>query len=631
MAGFFNHLRNSIAPTFGAGVQPATKGSIGSGAMAPSHGRKISTQAPEIVLSERPVTAQVGSNGARLDGLAHTTPLNDRTIDIDPAAGTQRVDAPQTDATATPSGSRLALRQHNPLRDANVEMEVEVDLARVEILSLSGVLEANAEQRKLLCYLSDGRLLVAAGKERFSAQVLSYIALLERHSKRYVAVQTRPAKIIALYEQGGAGRTGNADKANLNTKAKATSLQIINDASTARASDIHLEKLHDHATLKFRIDGELESVTEYPPELGMSLIRTFYQVLADIGSETFKANERLDARIGRGPSLPPGLDGIRIATTPTAEGNKMVMRLLYSMVNDSFDLGELGMGPVHTEMFEALKQLPIGLNIISGPTGSGKSTTLQRTLRGYIDQTKGTKHVITVEDPPEYPIPGAVQTPVANANSQEKRTEVFTAAIASAMRLDPDVIMIGEVRDLPSANLALRAATTGHQVWTTLHANNALNIIDRLVNMGMDKDMLLDHTVLTGLVSQRLIRKLCPRCKTPLSDRRSSFDPKQLGQLERTFGDAFDKLYVTGSGCDCCRGGTAGRTVVAEVIRPTAQLCALLQDGKRVEARHHWLTDMKGESFMQHAIHKIQDGLVDPFAAWKMLGPLVSDADVLSN
>ncbi|NMG28354.1 GspE/PulE family protein [Aromatoleum evansii] len=628
MSGFFDALRRQIAPSTGVGETSApAKRAIGSRVTPPTHGRTASGQVNEIVLANGPVTARVGSHGARLDSDA---PSRVDTHGVNKVLSMESApDDHSSASTATSTGSTgspLAIRQHNPLRDSDVDLEVNVDLSRVEILSLSGVFEANSEQRKLVCLLSDGRLLVAAGKERYSAHVLSYIALLERHGQRYNPVQTRPANIASLYEQVG-GNSSHANKSTLNTKAKATAHQIIADASAARASDIHLEKLHDHATLKFRVDGELESVTEYQPDVGMALIRTFYQVLADIGADTFKENMRLDARIGRGQHLPPGLDGIRIATTPTAAGSKMVMRLLYSMVDDSFDLGELGMARAHTESFDALKDLPIGLNIISGPTGSGKSTTLQRTLRGFIDQTQGTKHVITVEDPPEYPIPGAVQTPVANAHTQAQRAEVFTAAIGSAMRLDPDVIMIGEVRDLPSADLALRAATTGHQVWTTLHANNALNIIDRLINMGMDKDMLLDHTVLTGLVSQRLIRKLCPKCKAPLHDKVGQYDPRQVAQLKHTFGSSFGDLFVTGSGCECCRGGTAGRTVVAEVIRPTAELCALLQAGKRVEARGHWLKEMGGESFMQHAIHKIREGIVDPFAAWKMLGPIVADSD----
>lgn len=575
------------------------------------------------------ITVSPNEVGVRV-GVPHANPAQTLITSVDMQA------QPRDDESLAPVARSLDIEVptvrefKNPLRDSHVDLEIDVDTELVEILSLSGIFEANTEQRKLLCLLSDGRLLVPAGKERYSAQVLSYIALLERHNYKYRPIQTRHARIAAIYEQAGPVGNNTVRKGNIKTKSKATALSIITDAAGLGASDIHLEKLHDHALLKFRIDGELETINEFPPEIGMALIRTFYQVLADIGAETFKENARLDARIGRGPNLPKGLDGVRIATTPTAEGSKIVMRLLYSMVDESFDLAELGMGRKHTEDIEALKELPIGLNIISGPTGSGKSTTLQRTLRGYIDQTKGTKHVITVEDPPEYPIPGAVQTPVANASTQAQRAEMFTAAIGSAMRLDPDVIMIGEVRDLPSAELALRAATTGHQVWTTLHANNALNIVDRLVNMGMEKDMLLDHTVLTGLVSQRLIRKLCKNCKRPLRDNRSQYGTQQLEVLQRTFGKAYGDLFVTGPGCDCCRGGTAGRTVVLEVIRPTAQLCLMLQDGKRVDARKYWLQEMGGATFMQHAIEKIREGIVDPIAAWKMLGPIITDAEAYS-
>ena len=272
-----------------------------------------------------------------------------------------------------------------------------------------------------------------------------------------------------------------------------------------------------------------------------------------------------------------------------------------------------------------MQSQPIGVSIISGPTGSGKSTTLQKVLRDYIRKTEGRRHVITVEDPPEYPIPGAIQTPVGNASNQDERAEMFIAAISSAMRLDPDTLMIGEVRDLPSAELALRAATTGHQVWTTLHANSALAIVTRLVNIGLEPDLLLDHTILTGLIGQRLIKRLCDNCKIPLVGNEEKCEPEVLERVKQVVThDDLKKIFITGPGCECCRGGTAGRTVAAEIIVPDARMCEILRKGDANGAYNYWQGEQNGMNIVQHTVEKILNGIVDPVMAERVVGSLLA-------
>jgi len=173
-----------------------------------------------------------------------------------------------------------------------------------------------------------------------------------------------------------------------------------------------------------------------------------------------------------------------------------------------------------------------------------------------------------VEDPPEYPIPGAIQTPVANVSTAEERSAAFQAAIKAAMRLDPDVIMIGEIRDTPSASLALQAAMTGHQVWTTLHANNSIAIVDRLIDLGVPAEILCDPAIVSGLVSQRLVKTLCPHCKVSLKNAIGSLSIREEYERIAKYID-LESVYIKGEGCDKCSGsGLLGRTVVSEVILP---------------------------------------------------------------
>jgi len=299
--------------------------------------------------------------------------------------------------------------------------------------------------------------------------------------------------------------------------------------------------------------------------------------------------------------------------------------LLYNDAGDTDDLQTLGFNSEQAEIINFLKEQPIGMNIISGPTGSGKSTTLQRTLTSQIRETGGSIHVITVEDPVEYPIAGAVQTPVVNAAGEEARSTMFAAAISNAMRLDPDTIMIGEVRDRASAQSALRASMTGHQVWTTLHANNAISIVDRLVDLGLSLQMVADETVVTGLISQRLVKLLCSHCKLKLVDVMDELDAALVARVMRVAGSRISEICVAGPGCkQCRRRGTVGRSVVAEVIRTDARFFAYLRDGDKAGALDYWLHRLGGQTVTDHAISKVLEGLVDPRMAERVVGHLTS-------
>ncbi|RJF92124.1 GspE/PulE family protein [Noviherbaspirillum saxi] len=501
--------------------------------------------------------------------------------------------------------------------DGQAEQDT-IDFAAVSVLSRNGDYSASAEERKFICLLSDGRLLIADGQV-MNPHVLSYCARLERMNRPYRRIFCKIDKINQAYQAGTAGGGARLDHSSMQVTAK----ELLTRACKERASDIHIRVKKLSTEIYFRVHNDLVRVSGHPRDFGERLLATMYGAMTTVSDNAYKPSERQDASIGDRDKLPEKLYGVRIATAPTSEGNVMVLRLLYNDAGDDIDVRPLGFSEEHATMLQLFKEQPIGMNIISGPTGSGKSTTLQRVLTGEILESKGKIHVITVEDPVEYPIEGAVQTMVTNAGTEEERSRLFSAAITNAMRLDPDTIMIGEIRDRASAQTALRASMTGHQVWTTVHANNAMAIVDRLVDLGLPLPMVADHGVVTGLVSQRLVKVLCPHCKKKLIEHRHEISEALLMRVARVLGADIVNACIAGDGCAKCRQqGTVGRTVVAEVIAPDAQFFEYIRAGEKLQAREYWLNELGGKTLVQHAIDKVAAGIIDPQMAEKAVGRL---------
>lgn len=494
------------------------------------------------------------------------------------------------------------------------------DFSVARVISNGGDFSASEEERKLLCLLSDGRLLIAEGQE-LNAHVLSYCARLQKMKRPYRTVFTSIDTVRRLY-QGGAQQL--QDRHQEHTLMQVTAKDLLKKACLERASDIHIRVKKTSTEIYFRVHNDLMRVGSQTREYGERLLATLYGAMTSVSDNSYKPTERQDASIADRDKLPQQLYGVRIATTPSSEGVVMVLRLLYNDAGDNIDLNPLGFTDAHVEQLQQLKEQPIGINILSGPTGSGKSTTLQRVLCGELREAEGKMHVITVEDPVEYPIEGAVQTSITNAHTEEERSRLFSAAITSAMRLDPDTIMIGEIRDKASGQSALRAAMTGHQVWTTLHANSAVAIVDRLVDLGLPLSLVADHTIVTGLISQRLVKVLCPDCKRRLADHAEMLAPAMLKRVRQAAGDKFDQVCVAGDGCGNCRhSGTVGRTVVAEIIRPDEQFFKYIRVGEKTAAVQYWMEELDGKTILEHAVEKVTAGILDPRMAEKMVGHLV--------
>ncbi|KJX44624.1 GspE/PulE family protein [Enterobacter hormaechei] len=434
--------------------------------------------------------------------------------------------------------------------------------------------------------------------------------------------------------------------ADLDGDSSQSEQRILNYFSVAKklgSSDIHFLISDSLFQVKMRVHGYLHVVDERRPEEGISLCATCILSMSDVSETSFYPHREQDARLSPAMMRKIGLFGARYSHRPTGDGLIAVMRLIPDDGNNVPDFLQLGYLPEQIKLLKRMIDRPEGKIILSGPTGSGKSTTLRTACRVYLDTNPG-QHLLTIEDPLEGQVVGAVQTPIICDKSDEEAVRIaWGKAISSALRLDPDAIMEGEMRDLVSMLATIYAAQTGHLVMTTLHTNSALGIPERMVTLGVNENLLCDAQLLIGLISQRLVPTLCPECRISWKDKVNTLSDEEKDWLEKYCNIegvcSTDRLYFHNpAGCEACtqvveingqvRGkvgqGIRGRTVIAEVIETNNRLFKLLKTDGKVAARQFWINNMQGISRVRHVLHKINDGLVDPLMANRII-PLDED------
>ena len=485
------------------------------------------------------------------------------------------------------------------------------------------------DMRSLLALFSNGRYFVAE-TYKYDGKVLSFEYLVKKRNLQIGKPEYVPMTVLStIYEYAAQNTYAEdtdevAEKPDVVEQAQARMqrdfITIISRAAAMHVSDIHIV-VAENTIVMFRVNGLMQTEMEYKKEWGESFVRAAF-ASADISDANYAQNEYQAAqKLGRTPLrgshgkliLPRNILGVRLQFNPIAFGTRyVVLRLLYAeeSMESSSALEALGFTKKDTEDFYKLRGEPTGITIISGPTGSGKSTTLQRNMIAMLQERNYEVNLITVEDPPEYPIPGARQMPVTNATIEEAKEREFTKALAAALRSDPDSMMIGEVRTLSAADLAFRAALSGHNVWTTLHANNAPSILIRLKDMGVEEFKLKDPEIIKGLTAQRLFRRLCPHCRVPATERLSL---PIIERLRTGFGDvALETTYLRGPGCKHCDfKGVKGRIAVSEIILPDTTFLELMLKGDTVKATNYWINELNGTTLRESALRHMFNGIID--------------------
>ena len=479
----------------------------------------------------------------------------------------------------------------------------------------------NDDTRRLVALFSDGRFLVSE-THKFDGRVLSFEVLARKKklsiSKPEYVSQNELNAVYAIGERSNVNIEGDEDLDQL--QMQKDFVNVVARAASQKVSDIHII-VANSTQIMFRINGMMTTVMEYNKDWGEAFVRAAF-ASADISDANYAQNEFQGAqKLGSTPlrgskgklMLPHNVLAIRLQFNPIAFGSQyLVMRLLYADENPegSGDLAALGFGEYEENLFFRLRAVPTGLSIIAGPTGSGKSTTLQRNMIKLLQEKNYEINLITVEDPPEYPIPGARQMPVTNANSEEEKDEEFTKALSAALRSDPDVMMVGEVRSIAAAELTFKGALSGHGVWTTLHANSAPAIVTRLRDMGVKTFMLNEPELIKGLISQRLFRRLCPHCRIPV---KTMLDSPAVQRLKTALGDfGVENTFVRGSGCKYCDNtGIKGRMCVPEIILPDAKFLDLMIAGETRKAIDYWTGELNGRPLKDAAIERMLKGYID--------------------
>lgn len=468
----------------------------------------------------------------------------------------------------------------------------------------------------MIAIYANGVALVSK-PDRWSGRVKS-ILNLARNAGWAVStvVEVETARIIEIYTRAHA-EGQDAGRALTDGVTRQRQLaELLGHAARLGANDLQIRVLRLNTEIRVRIHGRMTDLDYRSPEDGASLIKAALAVAADQGSASSDLAFQQGALTPSSGLLPRGVELVRLQYSPTSENRSaLVMRLKYRSDPKEIEIDSLGYAAHHIRDIAVMRRRTNGLYLLAGKVSSGKSTTLQRTLNKMMIEKDREISMFIIEEPKELDIPGAIQVV---AKPQPDGTDGFSAGMWAALRSDPNVIVLGEIRTERIATLAMEVIGSGHAVWSTIHAGSAFGILDRLLDLKVPREDLTRPDLKGGLVYQRLCGVMCPHCRrdlpTGLRERTVSHELAK-GAL-RLFDLPPEQLFLRGNGCERCRTGLIGRTVVAETVELTPELLVMLRDGKREEMRQHWVTPkeaggMGGLPVLHHALVKVGAGLCD--------------------
>lgn len=428
-----------------------------------------------------------------------------------------------------------------------------------------------------------------------------------------------------------------AEDIDIDQRVRGHAIEIISDAAAYGASDIHFMMRGRHSEIQIVVKGGLRVLARLSQEEGEALTRAIYQGVATTRDASYNPLEFQNAQIP-GDALPPeaGLTSVRIVRGPcypqAQNGAFMTLRLQYSAVQSGTKRSELKPLPLprqpdgelrlssmgwtaeQVDKLRAMMDAPNGVVIFTGPTGSGKTTSMFEALTD-VARTKPQRRLVTVEDPVEYPMDWAVQMAVTGTRNDAETGAAFGERIRVALRMAPNIILLGELRGPDVAVAAFEAAVTGHQVWTTMHVTDPFLFVERLELMDrtrLERRVFCDQKIVRGVVAQRLLPRLCPHCSIPLSDKPDALSRRIVSSLE-TWGNV-DRVRVLGEGCSQCgHDGTAGRFSVVEVVVMDAAVMRDFIDHGSETARDNYRAKPGADpSMLESAIAYALTGVVDP-------------------
>lgn len=537
-------------------------------------------------------------------------------------------------------GDDPVLEVYDPGSQSHVQISSQL------ITTTNGACPISGSMQELLVASASGEIYYSRSHQA-SPLVISEIYRIEKmFGQATVKLAVDMSTIAEIYRKMAhltrnvAGMSGSAQQSRM----QRDFMSVVARAKEMGVSDIYIIINPDSAEISFRINNSKRRFRELQPQYAYDLLSATF-ALADESDTSYQVWSNQAAVISSAKTeLPAGVISLRLQFNPLVnEGRELVVRVLTMGADRDLELEDLGYGPDEIAKIHTMMAQPIGIKLFSGPTGTGKSTTLKAVLEFIYRSFRGEKRILTIEDPPEYTIRGAQQMPVTNAKTQAERDEAFTQAISAGLRSKPDIMMIGEIRDKSSAFLAIEGALSGHPIYASFHANSAIDIVTRLRGMGVQEYLLFDHNIFTGLTSQRLPRRTCPHCCRPyevalaegeIDEIRAARVEKMLSITPAAAGGIEKLMVANPDGCEHCDRGYNGAAMVSETVIPDAEFMDRLRTDQKEEARKYWLTEMGGVDLLSQGWIKAMGGEVSPLEVENsiaLLNPIAAHEAVFSR